>query len=78
MYASVNEARFTVKQWCRTYSQLFLIHYAADIIVEIFPCASSVAILRTFHNSPTRQRFFELVLDVYISEPHVKKNKRPL
>ena len=39
MYASVNEARFTVKQWCRTYSQLFLIHYAADIIVEIFPCA---------------------------------------
>ena len=39
MYASVNEARFTVKQWCRTYSQLSLIHYAADIIVEIFPCA---------------------------------------
>ena len=40
MYASVNEARFTVKQWCRTYSQLFLFHYAADIIiVEIFPCA---------------------------------------
>ena len=42
-------------------------------------CHSSVAILRTFHNSPKRQRFFELVLDVYISEPHVKKiNKRPL
>ena len=38
-------------------------------------CHSSVAILRTFHNSPKRQRFFELVLDVYISEPHVKKNK---
>ena len=38
-------------------------------------CHSSVAILRTFHNSPKKQRFFELVLDVYISEPHVKKNK---
>ena len=35
-------------------------------------CHSSVAILRTFHNSPKKQRFFELVLDVYISEPHVK------
>ena len=34
-------------------------------------CHSFVAILRTFHNSPKRQRFFELVLDAYISEPHV-------
>ena len=43
MYTAVDEARFTVKQWCRTYSQLLFIHYAADmqhdIIVEIFPCA---------------------------------------
>ena len=31
-----------------------------------------------FHNSPKRQRFLALVLDVYISEPHVKINKRPL
>ena len=39
-------------------------------------CHSSVAILRTLHNSPKRQRFLELVpLDVYISEPHVKKKK---
>ena len=28
-----------------------------------------------FHHSPKRQRFLELVLDVYISEPHVKKIK---
>ena len=27
------------------------------------------------HHSPKRQRFLELVLDVYISEPHVKKIK---
>ena len=27
------------------------------------------------HNSPKRQRFLELVLNVYISEPHVKKIK---
>ena len=38
-------------------------------------CHSSVAILRTFHNSPKKQRFFELVLDVYISEPHACKKK---
>ena len=38
-------------------------------------CHSFVAILRTFHNSPKRQRFFELVLDAYISEPHVKIKK---
>ena len=56
--------------------------YNNNIIVpsagDIPMCHSSMAILRTFHNSPKRQRFFELVLDVYISEPHVKKNKRPL
>ena len=39
-------------------------------------CHSSVAILRTLHNSLKRQRFLELVpLDVYISELHVKKKK---
>ena len=31
--------------------------------------------LLSFHNSPKRQRFLELVLDVYISEPHACKNK---
>ena len=31
--------------------------------------------LLSFHNSPKRRRFLELVLDAYISEPHACKNK---
>ena len=53
MYTAVDEARFTVKQWCRTYLQLFFIHYAADmqrVIIERYshvPFVRAVAILRT-------------------------------
>ena len=73
MYAlHVDEARFTVKPYLFTAVFYSLrcrhMHNSRDIPM----CHSSVTILRTFHNSPKRQRFFKSVLDVYISEPHVK------
>ena len=52
MYTAVDEARFAVKQWCRTYSQLLFIRYAADmqrVIIERYSHVPFVRGYSTYH-----------------------------